>query len=383
MLLLLALLATLGLPAAFAQDDGEPDPEEFYDDEFFDEEIPPVDDFFDESGEFYDDQFFEDPALDPSLEDPFLQEQLLLEQQMMEEGLLDPALDPALDSMADPMMEMPAEAPPAAPAMSPEAAAALPILLSTRADLELLADNSGDGLRPNGWSGSIDASDPQLPTLVRLDLELLAGTRLGEGNRPAGWFGIVSSTPYAIARDVRHDLELLADAVVQPGVRPPGWTGDDPIMRCNRATQTLVRLLETGGYALQADPNSPTFCNEVEVEVSRLVERGGTAAAPVVAAVPGGSGAVPAPAGSITLDNDFVVAFLDRNARQRVGVIPQGTPVTLVARSANELSNMMVVRGNGFEVFVDYTYTPVTTEQFEALPMVESSNTACTAQWCD
>jgi hypothetical protein len=262
---------------------------------------------------------------------------------------------------------------------------ALPILLSARSDLELLANDRGGTARPVGWSGSVDVNDPQLVILIRLDLELLTGQLLGPNTRPTGWFGAVPSTPFAIARDIRHDLELLADTTIQPGVRPPGWTGDDPLMRCSRATQALVNVLERGGvFVLNVDPNLPDFCTQTEIEASRFAEAN-LLSNPVV---PGGasntSGSVPPPAGSVLVNNSFTVAFLDLDARQRIGVIPNGESFTPVARSTSEFSNMMLVRGNGFEVYVDYATTQVTTEQFEALPTVDTIpvTPACTAAWC-
>src|SRR5689334_24388084 len=120
------------------------------------------------------------------------------------------------------------EVPPASPtvevaatatAAGAQAGADLPILISARSDLQLLAINTLGNNLPAGWNDSLDINDPQLPLLIRLDLELLAGALLGADKRPPGWFGTVLSTPYAIARDIRHDLELLADTV-SPGPRP-------------------------------------------------------------------------------------------------------------------------------------------------------------------
>jgi hypothetical protein len=256
------------------------------------------------------------------------------------------------------------------------------ILINARSDLELLANERLGTQRPEGWSGSIDINDPQLVILVRLDLELLTGQLVGQNVRPPGWFGAVPSTPFAIARDIRHDLELLADVTGLPNVRPPGWAGDDPIYRCDRATQTLVSLLERGGvFQLAIDPLATDYCQQAAVEASRFAEAN-LLSNPAPGAAPG-SAAAPQ-AGSVTVDNSFTAAFLDLNARQRVGLIPTGETFTPVARSANPFSNMMLVRGNGFEVYVDYATTAVSTEEFQALPTVETvpPNTACTALWC-
>ncbi|MCS7071818.1 MAG: hypothetical protein NZM00_09960, partial [Anaerolinea sp.] len=167
-----------------------------------------------------------------------------------------------------------AQAEPTPLPLSLEAAEALPTVLAARADLELLADQAfGRGSRPPGWSGSLNASDPQLPLLVRLDLENMAGQLFSPDERPAGWFGIVVSSPRAVARDLRHDLELLADRVMGTStLRPAGWRGDDPIMRCGRAAQALVSLLGRSGFTVNLDFDQPGACDQLEVEVSRFVE---------------------------------------------------------------------------------------------------------------
>ncbi|MDX1992722.1 MAG: hypothetical protein SF029_10040 [bacterium] len=271
----------------------------------------------------------------------------------------------------------------------PEVNAALELLISLRPDIELLADALiGVGQRPEGWSGTLDINDSQLPLLMRLDLELLAGTVLGAEVRPREWFGTVSSTPYALARDIRHDLEVLADATVgrDGGGRPAGWIGAEPIMRCSRATQSLVGLLQASGvFQLSVDPTAPDFCAQVEVQASQFTEvnllanpaqlqQGG------LASIGTGAGA-----GTATIINDFAAAFLDRGASLRVGVIPNGLELTPIARSYSQFSNMMLVRGADFELFIDYQFTSVSEDQFEALPDVDSItiDPYCAADWCE
>ena len=68
------------------------------------------------------------------------------------------------------------------------------------------------------------------------------------------------------------------------------------------------------------------------------------------------------------VDNPFVVAFLDRKAAQKIGILPVGTGFAPVARSYFEFSNMMRVQGDGFQVFVDYTTNRLHTDQFPDLP---------------
>jgi len=290
---------------------------------------------------------------------------------------VDPLLTPSGDILA--------VTPSPAPALGgPE----LSVLVSAHSDMELLANATLGLTRPLGWSGSSDITNAQLPLLVRLDLELLAGSLLGASIRPPGWFGAVGSSQFAIARDIRHDLELLADTTVSPNVRPPGWVGDDPLMRCPRGTQSLVNLLERGGsFLLLVDPNSADFCAQAEYQASQFTEdllnRGGSIA----------NNPPPASGGNVTGLPGFTVtarpfealAFLDRQATQRIGFIPSDIQFQAVARSYTEFSRMALVQGEGFEVYVDYTATSLTAQDFESLPDVNTVQlaAACTAEWCE
>lgn len=257
-----------------------------------------------------------------------------------------------------------------------------PLLVTARSDLELLATTLLGSTRPAGWSGSMDVNDPQLALLTRLDLEFLVGALLGPSQRPAQWFGAVPSTPFAIARDIRHDLELLADETLGLNVRPPGWQGGEPIMRCGRAVQTLVSFLERAGvFVLDIDPAAPNYCAQAEIRATSFAEvnllsdptvRGANLLAPK-----------PTPT-DYTINTNFAVGFLDRGASLSVGVIPNGTGIVPVARSYAQFSNMMLVRGDGFELFVDYKFTSVNKEAFDALPDVSAVGSApvCAADWC-
>ena len=260
---------------------------------------------------------------------------------------------------------------------------ALPILINDRADLELLATAAiGSAQRPVGWSGSIDVTDPQLPLWIRLDLETLTGAIMGEDKRPAGWFGVVPSIPLAVARDIRHDLELLADVVIgAQGVRPAGWKGDDPMYRCSRATQSLFTLLKSRGISVTVDFTQANYCDIAELAASRYVERQILQPPPVVAGnVGNNSNQLRYP---FQADNPFVVAFLDRKARHKIGVLPPGMGFQPISRSYVDFSNMMLVQGDNFQVFVDYTTTTVTQEQFLALPDIGGEgSTSCDAAWC-
>ncbi len=262
----------------------------------------------------------------------------------------------------------------------------LSILIRVRADLDILADSALDlGERPAGWSGltSTDIDNPDLMLLTRLDLEILVGALLGASVRPAGWFGAVASTEYAIARDTRHDLEILADVVFESTSRPATWNGDDPLLSCGRATQALVGLLEINGlFTPLVDQNAEDYCSQVEIEASRFAEVN-LLANPVL-----NGSIVQDPtivAGDGVINSEFAVAFVDRGAVQRLGVIPIDTIFTPIGRSPAQFSNMMLVSGDDFEVFVDFQFTSITQDEFDSLPdvLTLASEPFCEADWCN
>ena len=265
------------------------------------------------------------------------------------------------------------------PTISPEAR----ILLDVRADLELLADEQlGVGVRPEGWSGSNDPTDPQLGLLTRLDLELLYGGLVDVATRPAGWFGAVGSTPLAIARDTRHDIELMADLFYSPGTRPAGWRSADPLFKCNRATQTLIALLQRGGlFTLEVDANDPNFCYNAEVAATRFTETR-ILASNLESGLFNSSLTV---LSEYQIDTDIAIAFLDPSASIKVGIIPRGTPIQVIARSYADYSNMTLVTGPDFQVFIEYQNTTLTDDQFRGLPNLTGFAPAptCLAEWCE
>lgn len=267
------------------------------------------------------------------------------------------------------------------PTATPQLTDDVQLLLRARADLELLADAQLGGARPEGWTGADDQFDPQLALLTRLDLETLYAALVDAELRPVNWIGAVGSTPFAIARDIRHDLELMADLFYGPTTRPAGWYGGDPLFKCNRATQVLVQLLQRGGlFTVEANPNDPNFCYNVEIAATRFVET------EVLANERDG---IFSPELALVSENkittDFAVAWLDSAARIRVGVVPNDTPVRVIGRSYAAFSNMMLVEGQDFQVYVEYTNTTVTADQFRALPNVATLNVApvCFAEWCE
>ncbi|GAB4336239.1 MAG: hypothetical protein Kow00117_18930 [Phototrophicales bacterium] len=249
----------------------------------------------------------------------------------------------------------------------------LDLLLAARDDLERLATATYGASRPPGWSGSRDVNDPQLAILIRLDLEILAGALLGAEAPLPGWFGVVPSTPNAIARDIRHDLELLADRMITN--RPAEWIGGEPLMRCDRVTQALVQFLEKSGvFTLMADRTAPDFCAQAALEAALFVEATYLSPSPTNRVIVDPS--VP------QITQQDAVGFIDLAATIRAGIMPIGTQLEPVARDGS--STLMMVRGDGFEVFVDYRFTNINQEAFEALPSVGSVRVApfCTADWC-
>ncbi len=265
------------------------------------------------------------------------------------------------------------------PVIAPEAR----ILLDVRSDLELLADEQvGVAARPEGWSGSNDPTDPQLGLLTRLDLELLYGGLVDVATRPAGWFGAVGSTPLAIARDTRHDIELMADLFYGPGTRPAGWRSADPLFKCNRATQTLIALLQRGGlFTLEVDANDPNFCYNAEVAATRFTETR-ILASNLENGLFNSSLTV---LSEYQIDTEIAIAFLDPSATLKVGIIPRGTPIQVIARSYADYSNMILVSGANFQVFIEYQNTTLTDDQFRGLPNLSGFSPAptCLADWCD
>ena len=256
------------------------------------------------------------------------------------------------------------------------------LLLDAVKDMNLLADAVlGGGVRPEGWNGSQDPFNPELAVVTRSDLETLASEFINPNERPRSWIGAVGSTPFAIARDVRHDVELLADLVYGPTTRPEIWTGGNPLMRCNRSTQTLIALLERGGvFKLEIDPNDPEFCRNAELSVTQFTDE----------EILANTGLTELFTDQVAIlspnqvNSDIAIAFLDSAATRNVGTIPNGTPIQVLGKSNASFSRMMLVSGDGFQVYVDYQSTTVTEQQFANLPNATSLNltTNCFATWC-
>ena len=254
-------------------------------------------------------------------------------------------------------------------------------LINLRNDLELLATAIGGTVRPDGWNGNLDVTDPQLPLMIRADMELLLASTLGF-DVPANWAGIVLGETQYQVRDLRHDLELLADALLEDGERPDGWGGNpNPLWACSRATQTLVRLLAQGDFFnAVADPASPDYCAILDLQVVGFIEQNlftlETDESYFTAAV---KTSLP---GSVLVNSDFAVGFFDIIASQRAAVIPNGTAVTPLGRSTVQFSRMILVEGEAFLLYVEYPFTSMTEDEFETLDAAPALQTFCNADWC-
>lgn len=250
------------------------------------------------------------------------------------------------------------------------------VLEAARSDTEALAtDRLGEG-RPEGWHGVVDVTNADYAILLRLDLESLADALLGAGVRPQDWVGVVQSVPLAFSRDIRHDLEILADVVIGAStIRPGGWRGDDPVLRCDRTAINLLFILEREyEFVMNIDWSQPNYCTQFVNAVNGYVEY--TLIQPPVPLVE---------VRDYLVESPYVIGFADINARGQFGVLPVGTDFTPVGRSSSEFSNMMLIEGSGFVVYVDHTYTPVTAEEFAELPVIDPAvvTTACSAEWCE
>jgi hypothetical protein len=143
-------------------------------------------------------------------------------------------------------------------------------LFDTRVDLEITADAVFGVERPAGWTGNINVNTLGFVIDLWVDNEILADSIFGAGVRPSGWLGAGVGTPstLTLARNVRQDLELSADAFFGAGVRPPEWRGAPPIVRCGRALQnTLIMLDRFYGIRSTTPESALDYCRAVLIEI--------------------------------------------------------------------------------------------------------------------
>lgn len=254
------------------------------------------------------------------------------------------------------------------------------ILTALTNDIVVIATQISGIQRPEGFQDNLSLEDPQLPILLRLNVEILAGVQYGADARPDNWFGAVPSSQLSIIRDVRHDIEVLANDVYGES-RPATWIGDNPVYSCDRTTQALIGLLETtGAFALSVPANASDFCQQAAQEAALFTELNLLAQPTTAGALGQGGGA------AVTIDTNFAVSFFTSNASTRAGVVPNGETVVPLARSNSGFSNMTLVQGNGFLLFIDYNDSTLTTDQFEDLQTLEDYGdfeSVCNADWCE
>jgi hypothetical protein len=167
---------------------------------------------------------------------------------------------------------------------------------------------------------------------------------------------------------------LLASAQRQTSAQD----GDaNPAEKCGRTLANLYRLVQ-GDY-LQTDvPFKPVakatdlnYCQALERELNLYIERV-IFAEDYVEIVEGRS------------ENAF--AFLDLAAQRYVGTMPRGTLFRALARNSLPGSRMMFVKGENFSVFVDYTFTTLSRDEFESLVGFQEYDgditPLCAADWC-
>lgn len=153
--------------------------------------------------------------------------------------------------------------------------------------------------------------------------------------------------------------------------------GDNPADPCGRTLANLYQLLQ-GDYLKRetpfravAKPTDRNYCQALEREMNLYLERVifGESAAEIIEG---------------RSENAF--AFLDLAAQRYVGTMPRGTRFQAQARNSLPASRMMFVKGEGFSVFVDYTFTTLSREEFESLVGFQEYDgditPACTAAWC-
>lgn len=160
---------------------------------------------------------------------------------------------------------------------------------------------------------------------------------------------------------------------VSGGAAAQGNPTPDPNAACGRTLANFVRLLVVSHkFQPQANPAAPDYCANLEKEANTFTEATLLGKLSTLAEVGG--------------ESRDAFAFMDFAARKFVGVMPKGTPFTAVARNALPGSKMMLVKGEGFTVYVDYTFTDITEDSFSTLPDYRDYDKPfapfCKLDWC-
>ncbi len=138
---------------------------------------------------------------------------------------------------------------------------------------------------------------------------------------------------------------------------------------CGRLVANTFQLLKSKfNFSAQAQPGSADYCTSLETEMNVFIE------------------AMFKPQPGVAGTSKDAYAFVDYAARQFVGTMPAGTPFQAVARNSLPGSQMILVIGDNFEVFVDYIFTSLTQAEFETLPDYRDYQGTikgnCAASWC-
>lgn len=253
---------------------------------------------------------------------------------------------------------------------------------AVRGDLERLQDELyGVGIRPTAFgyppfeAVNRDASTPSFVTDLVRDLDLAADAQLGVGARPTGYVTPNANLDPLNYLTVRRNLELLTDATYGEDRRPAGWQGVNPLERCDPVLRILSFLVQS---AYNFDPGSvdsvtPGYCTRLSNAVNTIVEN-----PPVidVAAVVNEQ--------RTNGTSNFAFTYLDVAATQYMGIMPGGIPFRAIYRHYGR-SNMMLVSGDNFALYIDRRFTDFSETSFRSLPTTENVTplTFCDAGWCN
>ncbi len=173
-------------------------------------------------------------------------------------------------------------------------------------------------------------------------------------------------------------VSALLLCVVLLGVLGRASAQDNPADKCGRTLSNLYRLVAQSDFLKTETPFKPVakptdanYCQAIERELNIYLER-------VIFAETA--------AETIEGRSENAFAFLDLAAQRYVGTMPRGTRFQAQARNSLPGSRMMFVKGENFSVFVDYTFTTLSREEFESLVGFQEYDgdiiPLCKATWC-
>jgi 3-hydroxymyristoyl/3-hydroxydecanoyl-(acyl carrier protein) dehydratase len=160
-------------------------------------------------------------------------------------------------------------------------------------------------------------------------------------------------------------------ATAQSATRTPNPTPEVGA-GCPRTVRNMARLLarDYAKFNPIAQPGDAGYCAALEAEMNVFIEA--EIASQQVQGVEGASRGA--------------FAFIDLAARRYVGTMPAGTKFVAVARSGLPGSQMVFVQGDGFVLFVDYTFTTLNVDAVGALVSYQEYagdvRARCEVAWC-